>query len=205
MRIVEGVALARAHPCAGALPAGPAAAAFVPFAAWGMPLAVAGYLAGSAIGPTLVAGGVSRDVRVEPTLMGAPATAALFAGLAQGLARTAPAGTLLRVGGAGPGGVWVRLDAARPGALAVWRVAGEGGRCGVSATALADRLRTQRPVDQAALIACTLEPPDAAAEGAMATARERLMAGLMPDPLPDYAHPPLAVAPYARAGQPGRP
>lgn len=206
--LLSGRRLTLADPCRGGFAAGPAAASLAPPGPLGLaaPLAAAGYLAGSMIGASLAAAGRAGVVQVAGPLLPSPANEALFAGLAQGLGQAAPSGTILTVGGRTAAQATVRLDSARPQGLVRWRGSDVDGRCqaveGALAARLEDAMRHQTPPAgaPAALVRCGASPATAAADAALAAARARLEAGFRPATLPDFTRPPLAVAPWQRAG-----
>ncbi len=206
-------ALSRPHPCGGGLLVGLAAPEL------GAPgdgrltvaYAGAGYLAGAALGAALPTDGTLTTARVAGPLAPTPSNEALLAGLAQGLAAAAPAGTRLAVGGrAGAADVAVAIDSRSPAALVTWRKGETRGRCMVDEDALAAVLARRLTGHVATTAApqvfrCALAPPDDATAAALAAARSRLAQGLVPDALPSFTRPPLAVAPWQRATQPQRP
>lgn len=209
---LDGPALARADPCPRGLLVGPATTGLgaAGHARLVVPLAAAGYLAGAALGAALALadGPGPSEVRVAGPLAPTQANEALLSGLAEGLARTAPAATLLAVGGAAPPPkASVLLDPARPEALVRWRAGAVRGRCAVDRQALAAGLAFRltggpAPAASAAPFRCSLAPSTGPPADALAAARARLAQGYAPESLPDFGRPPLAVAPWQRAERP---
>jgi hypothetical protein len=206
VEVLSGRALTLPSPCPRGFLAGPAAAALAPPGRHrlAVPFPVAGYLAGAMVGAALPREGPVPTVQVAAPLLPTIANEALLAGLAQGLAATAPSGTALRVGGRKPPQVTVLLDAAEPGALVRWRSGAARGRCGADGHALATRLeaaarhRSTSAGEDATFFRCTLTPAVAKADAARGAAEARLATGFRPASLPDFVRPPLAVPPWQR-------